>query len=186
MNDGPPNDSLAWETRDAETAYSCPGFDVVHEDVRLPDGTETAFDSIDEPEAVVVLPFTTEGRVVVIEEWRQAVGRVNRGFPAGTVESGEKLKTAARRELTEETGYEANRVEHLTTVEPLNGLANSVHHHFVAHGCRPTGEQRLDENESIRVETANFEDLLSALAAGELRDGRSALCLLYYARFGDD
>ncbi|EMA35721.1 NUDIX hydrolase [Halococcus hamelinensis] len=173
----------AWETLTTETAYDCSAFEVVHESVRLPDGTETGFDTVREPEAVVVLAFTPDDEVVVIEEWRQAVGRTNRGLPAGTLEPDEDPKTAAKRELTEETGYVAGRVEPLTTVEPSNGLANSVHHHFVAHDCRPTGERNLDADESIRVETADYDDLLSALAVDDLRDGRSALCLLYYDRF---
>ena len=183
MSDPDESDPLAWETLDATTAYSCPGFEVVNETVRLPDGTETDFDSVDEPAAVVVLAFTPSEEVVVIEEWRQAVKRVSRGLPAGTVEPVEDLETTARRELEEETGYETDSVEHLASVEPLNGLANSVHHHFVAHGCRPTGTQELDDNESIRVGTATFRDLLEGVATGELRDGRSALCLLYYAQF---
>src|SRR5699024_5925552 len=141
-------------------------------------------DSVDDPDAAVVLGFTPEGKVVVIEEWRQAVNRTSRGLPAGTLEPGEEPETAARRELEEETGYVADRIERLTTVEPLNGLANSVHHHFVARGCRPTGERDLDENESIRVDTADYNELLAALADDDLRDGRSALCLLYYHRFG--
>ena len=177
-------DPLAWETLESNTAYSCPGFEVVHERVRLPDGTDTGFDSVADPAAVVVLGFTLEGEVVVIEEWRQAVERVSRGLPAGTVESGEGVEQAARREFEEETGYIAAEMELLTTVEPLNGLADSVHHHFVAHGCRPTGSRELDDNESIRVDTAEYDDLLGALADDDLRDGRSALCLLYHARFG--
>ncbi|PSQ64380.1 MAG: NUDIX hydrolase [Halobacteriales archaeon SW_9_67_24] len=181
------DDPLAWETRDSRLAYSCSGFDVVNETVELPDGTETDFDYVDEPAAVVVLALTPDDRVVVIEEWREAVGRMNRGFPAGTVEPGDDdFQTTAQRELEEETGYVADELDHLTTVEPLNGLANSVHHHFVARGCRPTGDQRLDDDESIRVETTTRENLLDALAAGELRDGRTALCLLHHERFADD
>jgi len=80
------SEELAWETLAAETAYGCPCFDIVHEDVRLPDGTETDFDFLREGDSVVVLPLTGDGDVVVIEEWRQAVKRVNRGLPAGGVE----------------------------------------------------------------------------------------------------
>lgn len=177
-------DELAWETLDSRVAYECPGFDVRHDEVRLPDGTETEFDYLTEPPAVVVLPFTPEHEVVLIEEWRHAVGRVNRGLPVGTVEADDDdLTAAARRELAEETGHEAGAVEPLTTVEPANGIANSVHHYFVAHDCEPTAEQDLDFNESIRVETTAFDDLLASVRDGELRDGRSAVGIMYYALF---
>ena len=71
-------DELAWETLATETDYTCPGFDVTVDDVRLPDGTEAEYHYVSEPPSVVVLPFTTDGDVVVIEEWRQAVGQIGR------------------------------------------------------------------------------------------------------------
>jgi ADP-ribose pyrophosphatase len=180
-------DPLAWETLASTTDYDCPGFAVRRDEVRLPDGTETEFHSVTDDPSVVVLPFTTDGDVVVIEEWRQAVGRVNRGLPAGGVEPGDgdgegaDLAATARRELTEETGYEAAAVEHLVAQEPSNGLFDTVFHYFVAHGCEPTGEQALDANESIRVGTAGFDELREAALTGDLRDGRSALGILHYA-----
>lgn len=178
-------DGLAWETLGSTVGYTCPGFDVRHEDVRLPDGTETDFDYVDERPAVIVLPFTPVGDVVYIEEWRQAVDRVNCGFPAGTTEPyDEDLEAAARRELVEETGHEADDVEHLVTVEPSNGIANSVHHHFVARGCTPTATQQLDDDESIRVGTANYTSLIADLEAGKLLDGRAVTALSYYETFG--
>ena len=178
-------DELAWETLATDVAYSCPGFDVVHEDVRLPDGTETDYDYVTEPPAVVILPFTPAGEVVVIEEWRQAVDRVNRGLPAGGVEPDDAdLAAAARRELREETGYRADALDPLLTVEPANGIADSVHHFFVAHGCTP-GERNPDPDESIRVGTTALGTLREAVADGELRDGRAALAVLYHGAFGD-
>ena len=77
------DDTLRWETLDTEHDYTCPGFDVRRDDVELPDGTDTDYHYVDESPAVVVLPLTPDGEIVVIEEWRQAVGRVNRGLPAG-------------------------------------------------------------------------------------------------------
>ena len=178
-------DPLAWETLDSTVAYTCPGFDVRHETVRLPDDTETDFDYLAEPPAVVVLPFTSEGRVVLIEEWRQAVGRVNRGLPAGTVESEDAdLEAAARRELREETGYEGERMESLLTVEPINGVADSVHHYFLAEECEPTGSQDLDVDESIRTVTKSYETFREAVRAGEMRDGRAVLALACYELAG--
>jgi ADP-ribose pyrophosphatase len=173
-------DPLQWATLDTGIDYTCPGFDVRRDDVRLPDGTETDYHYVDESPAVVILPLTPDGDVVVIEEWRQAVGRVNRGLPAGSMEGDEEPADAARRELREETGYEADRVEPLLTTEPSNGIANSVHHHFVAHGCEPTADQQLDDNESIRVDVADYDDYLDSVVNDELDDGRSALAIMHY------
>lgn len=176
------DDPLAWETVEASVAYECDGFEVVSQTVRLPDGTETDFDYLSEAPAVVILPLTDDGDVVVIEEWRQAVGRVNRGLPAGSVEpDDDDLAVAARRELTEETGYEADAVEHLLTAEPANGATNSVHHYYLATGCTPTAEQSLDSDESIRVATEDLATLREAALAEELRDGRAVTALCYHA-----
>ncbi|MDS0259442.1 NUDIX hydrolase [Haloarcula sp. S1CR25-12] len=178
------SEDLAWETIVADIAYSCPGFDIVHEDVTLPDGTETDFDFLREGDSVVVLPFTPDGDVVVIEEWRQAVKRVNRALPAGSMEADDAEPAAAvDRELREETGYEAESVQHLYTAEPANGYADSVFHYFLAEGCEPTAQQELDFNESIRVERTAFSDLLESVRSGDLRDGRSAVGVMYYALF---
>ncbi len=173
---------LSWETLGSETEYTCPGFDVVRDDVRLPDGTETDFHYVTEPPSVVVLPFTDSGDVVVIREWRQAVGRVNYGLPAGGLEADDTdVRSAAKRELSEETGYEAGAVEELASYEPANGLFDSTYRYVVAYGCTPGAKQNLDHNESIAAETVGFDELKRRATLGELRDGRSALAILQYA-----
>ena len=186
-------DDLSWETLDSAVDYTCPGFDVRRDEVRFPSGETDGFHYVDEPPAVVVLPLTPDGDAVVIDEWRQAVGRVNRGIPAGTMEpedegdesadgdpTDDAIERAAARELAEETGYEAEAFERLTTVEPTNGMADSVHHHVLATGCEPTAERELDHNESISVETVPYDDLLAAVVDDELRDGRAVTAVLWY------
>jgi ADP-ribose pyrophosphatase len=193
---------LSWETLDSDIDYACPGFDVRRDEVRFPNGETDGFHYVDEPPAVVVLPLTPDGDAVVIDEWRQAVGRVNRGIPAGTMEpedgggadggdteepadggggaTEDAIERAAARELAEETGYEADAFERLTTVEPTNGMANAVHHHVLATGCEPSADRDLDHNESISVETVPYDDLLAAVVDGGLRDGRAVTAVLWY------
>jgi ADP-ribose pyrophosphatase len=174
---------LSWETLERGVAYSCDGFDIVNETVRLPDGEETEFDYLSEGESVVVLPFTEYGKVVVIDEWREAVDRINRGFPAGGIEDGEAIEAAARRELREETGYEAGKLSHMMTVEPANGFSDAVFHYYVARECTRTSRQNLDGDESIRTDTTTLDELVTSVRDGELRDGRTAFGVVYYALF---
>lgn len=175
--------NLAWETLESSVAYTCGGFDVVNDTVRLPDGETGEFDYLSSSESVVILPFTPDGDVVLIEEWRHAVGRCNRALPAGNLEPGESPETAVHRELREETGYETDDIDHLTTVEPANGFSDAVFHYYVARDCEATASQDLDENESIEVGKASFSSLLDDLEAGDLRDGRSAHGIAHYALF---
>ena len=178
-------EDLRWETLSSETDYACPGFAVRRDAVRLPDGTEAAFHVVVDDPSVVVLPFTPDGDVVVIDEWRQAVGRVNRGLPAGGLEPGDAdLAGAARRELEEETGYVAGSVEPLVTLEPANGIGDFAFTYVVAWDCRPDGEPDRDHNESIAVTTMAWDELLERVLAGELRDGRSVLGVYHAALSG--
>jgi ADP-ribose pyrophosphatase len=174
---------LPWETMDSEVGYSCDGFDIVSQEVRLPDGETTDFDYLSEAESVVILPFTPYGKVVVIDEWRQAVQRLNRGLPAGSVEEGEGPDDAAQRELREETGYEAGKLTHMTTMEPANGFSDAVFHYYVARECEEGGEQDLDHDESISVDTVTLDGLVESTRDGEIRDGRTAFAVIYYSLF---
>ncbi|MFA9518321.1 NUDIX hydrolase [Halopenitus sp. H-Gu1] len=175
-------EELSWETIGTDIDYTCPGFDVRRDEVRFPDGTDGEYHYIEEPPAVVVLPFTPEDDVVVIDEWRQAVGRVNRGLPAGTIESTDEgdVEAAAARELAEETGYVADSFERLIDVEPSNGITNSRHHHVLARGCEPTADRNLDGNESIAVDVVAYDDLLADVVDGTIVDGRTAMAVLYH------
>lgn len=165
------------ETIASESVYESTDFAVVRDTVRADSGDTYTVEYVSEPPAVVVYPFTTDGEVVVVDEWRQPVGRVNRGLPAGSVEDTEDIETAAKRELREETGFEASEVEHVRSVEPTNGLSDSVHHHVEAFGCTPTATQDLDSDERIVPTTVPEAALREALNSGDMRDGRTALAV---------
>lgn len=180
------DDPLSWSITDRTVAYSCPGFDVIREEVQLPDGTKTDFDYVQEPPSVVIIPFTDDEEIVVIDEWRHAVRRRNRGFPAGTAEpEDEDLVETAHRELREETGYSAEFIEPLGAFEPANGLLAIQHNYFVAHGCTPRGDPDHDHDETIVVDTTRWSTLRDAALDGLIADGRTVLGILYYDAIED-
>ena len=96
------DETAEWVTRASAIDYECPGFEIRKDDVTLPDGTDTDYHYVDESPAVVILPFldseeASTREVVTIREWRQAVGRTNRGLPAGSIEGDEDVLVAAQR-----------------------------------------------------------------------------------------
>jgi len=95
--------------------------------------------------------LTAEGELVLIDEYRHGGGAVVRGLPAGTVEPGEDPQAAMRRELEEETGYEAEAWIALPSMWANPAIMNNRAHSFLALGARPTGVRNLDPGEIIEV-----------------------------------
>lgn len=175
------DDPLAWETLDRERAFRCEAFEVYTERVRLPDGAQSRFDYVVEPPSAVVLPFTTDGDVVALEEYRHAVGHVALGLPGGSREPEDAdLAATAARELREEAGLVAGSLRALAVTEPANGLLASERHYFVATGCTPAADHARDRDESIRLAVLPFEDLLERIRAGSVRDERTVTAALRY------
>lgn len=173
--------ALRWETLDRERSHTCSAFEVFTDRVRLPDGSESRFDFVREPPSAVVLGLTMDEEVVVVEEYRHAVGRIALGLPGGSAEPGdEDMSETAARELYEEAGYRAAMFEALLVAEPANGLLDSVRYYFVARGCRHVGETDRDADESMRVRTMRLSELLDLVRRGEVRDERTVTAALMY------
>lgn len=173
--------ALAWETLERTSVHVCEAFEVFTDRVRLPSGEEARFDFVREPSSAVVLGLTPDDRVVVLDEYRHATGRVALGLPGGSAEpSDASMVETAERELLEEAGYRGESFERLLVAEPANGLLDSVRHYFVAHDCEPAGETDRDRDESMRVTTVAYDDLLERVVAGEVRDERTVTGVLIH------
>ena len=141
---------------------------------------ETAFDAdkVSFGSSVVILPVLDDGRVLLIRQWRAAVGGWVIEAPAGRVEEGETPEHAALRELEEETGYRASRLEPLYAAYVTPGYSDEVQYAFIAYGLTPT-RQSLEEDEIIRLAPMRPEEYL-AHASGERLDLKTvALVALY-------
>ncbi|MDQ2052914.1 NUDIX hydrolase [Natronolimnohabitans sp. A-GB9] len=174
------DDTTPPDKQETTVPYSGESFDVCREIV-AGDHEEFAVEYLDTDDAVTVIAFTPDDRVLVVEEWRQSVDRFDIGLPGGQLEADDADPAeAASRELREETGYEADRLIPMQSFEPLNSLLNTTIHLFVAEGCQPTGTRDPDVDEQIRVRTEPLETLIAQIHDGTIIDMKTAVTLLYY------
>lgn len=146
-------------------------FDVRRETVRLPSGLEQTIDAIDHPGAVAVVARDARGRLLVVRQYRHATGRWLVEIPAGRLEAGEDPRTAAERELEEETGYRAERVELMREFFPAPGFCSERMTLFAAHGCTrlPGGGRPSDDDEELEVDWIDPREVLAERAQGDAK-----------------
>ncbi len=139
-------------------------------------------DIVVHPGAAVVLPFLDDGRIVLIRNYRVAVGDALLEVPAGTLDPSELSAECAARELTEETGYRAGRVEPLLSIYSTPGIMTERMYIFTARDLI-TGQRSLDDGEQIELAPLLYADALAAISDGRIVDGKTIVALLYYDRF---
>lgn len=153
---------------------------VVHltvEEVRLPNGETVQLEIIRHRGAAAVVPLKANGDVVLIRQYRHAVGGYIYEVPAGVLMAGEGPEACARREAEEETGYQIERLSRLTTIFTTPGFCDEQIHLFVGTGLVPV-ERRLERAEVIEVVELPFAEAMEAVREGRIQDAKSVAALL--------
>jgi len=166
-----------------ETLYQGRVFRLVRERVTLANGTTTDLDVIRHPGAAAVVPFLDADTVLLLRQYRHAVGETIWEIPAGTLEPPESAEDCARRELTEETGYRAGKWRRLGPLLPLPGYADERITLFAAADLTPA-DQRLDADEVLTVQPVPVKTALEMIGAGEIIDGKTIVGLYRAAMAG--
>jgi len=157
-------------------------FSVVRVTLQDDEGQEIIRDVVEHPGAACVIPMLDKDTVVLVEQWRAGSKKSLWEIPAGTLDANEDPLTCAARELTEETGYTAGKIEHLFTMYPSPGILDEKMHIFIATDLK-AGEQSLDGDEKINVKSFTFKDLRIQLKANNLKDGKTIAALGYLMVF---
>ena len=154
--------------------------EVTTEIVDLPNGRRVEFDLVRHPGAAAVVPFMDDGRVLLIRQFRFATGGEILEIPAGKLDPGEAPEACAARELEEETGYRAGRLERLGSIWTTPGFCDEIIHLYAAFDLE-RADQRLEPDEIIELVPTPLADALDSLS-GPLVDGKTATALLLAAR----
>ncbi len=166
---------------DPDTLFTGRRFHIVRRQFNVA-GQEHTHEIIKHPGAALILPVRYDGQLVLIHNYRPAVQTELLEIPAGTLEPDETPAECAARELTEETGYRAERLAPLLSFYSTPGILDEQMHLFLATGLSP-GPTAHDASEQIRVTTMTLADALEAVRAGRVTDGKTIVALLYYDRF---
>ncbi|HXF70019.1 MAG TPA: NUDIX hydrolase [Thermoflexus sp.] len=149
--------------------------------VRLPSGGTAIREVVEHRGAVAIVPILDSGQVALVRQFRYAIGTVSLEIPAGTLEPGEDPLVCARRELEEETGYQAARWERLGVIWPTPGYSTEEIVLFIARDLTP-GPAQPEFDETLSVVTMSWPEIWAAIDEGRLRDAKSIVALTWAAR----
>ncbi|MCE5241452.1 NUDIX hydrolase [bacterium] len=155
---------------------------VVVDTVRLPDGREATREVIHHNGAVGMVPLTDDGQVLLVRQWRHATGRALLEIPAGALAHGEEPDACACRELAEETGCVARRLDVLTVLYTAPGYVGEAITIYLARDLHPQ-DAMGDDDENVQVVPLPFEEAVARCLGGEICDGKTIAALLLAREF---
>lgn len=172
----PEDDPLQEDTLDSEQVFRGVLLDVRRDRVRLPDGSQSTREYIRHPGAAVIVAVRPDGQLVFERQYRYPLRRSFLELPAGKLDAGEDMLVCARRELREETGFEAAQWKHLGVIHLCIGYSDERIEVFLARDLRDVGND-LDDEEFLEVLALPVAEAEQAVLRGDITDAKTTAAL---------
>lgn len=143
-------------------------------EVEMPNGHLTTHEVIRHPGAVAIVALDTTGKVLLVRQYRTALGRVVVEIPAGKIDPGETPEEAVHRELEEETGCKCGEIRRLCSIAVAVGYSDEIIHIYMATDIEP-GEPDPDEDEFLITEWVEIESLIDSVLDGRIEDSKTVI-----------
>lgn len=168
---------LSEKTLSSETVYDGRIIRVRRDIIELPDGKTAVREVVDHNGGAGVAALDDDGALLLVRQLRYPLGEETLEVPAGKLEKGEDPACAIVRELREETGCTADRIEYLGVNYPTPGYCAEKLYLYLATGLH-AGAQQLDEDEYLNVERVPFAEVVRRIYANEIRDSKTVAAVL--------
>jgi ADP-ribose pyrophosphatase len=152
---------------------------LVARDLVLPNGRRTKFHIVEHPGAVAIVPVHANGDVVLLRQFRPTIGEEIYEIPAGTIEKGEAPLATAKREIIEETGFQAKRWSKIGEFYTAPGFCTELMHVYLAKGLS-AAQLPGDEDEILKPVRMSLSAALKLIRTGKIRDAKTIAGLLIY------
>lgn len=160
----------------SETLFTGRVFSVTRDRVRLPHGVDATLDMVRHRGSAVLLPMPDADSLMLVRQYRHALGFPVWEIPAGTLEEGENAEEGARRECHEEVGYWPGRVELLASLYPSPGYTTEVMHFYkLTELSLPDAAAEQDPDEHLEVRTVRLDELAAMIRAGDIVDMKTVV-----------
>lgn len=153
--------------------------DFYSDTIEIDNEKQVVFDFIKHNGASAMVAVDSDGKILMVRQYRNAIDNYTLEIPAGSKDPGEDNITCAIRECEEETGYKPNNVKHLIDVHTSVAFCNELIKVYYSNDLTAT-KQNLDEDEYIDIESHSLNDLVSMIYAGEITDAKTIAALLAY------
>lgn len=165
-----------------ELMYKGAILDIYKDTMQFANGTTEEWDFVSHRKgAAAVLPVLSDGRVILVRQYRNALERETLELPAGCRDSlDEDTKLTAARELEEETGYHSDQISFLLSLRTTVAFCDEFVDVYLAENLVP-GEQHLDDSESIDVEIYSLDEVCEMIYAGKMQDSKTVAAILAYS-----
>jgi ADP-ribose pyrophosphatase len=140
---------------------------------------QVVFDFIEHKGASAMIPVDSDGNILMVRQYRNAIDSYTLEIPAGGLNPGEDNLACAIRECEEETGYKANNVQHLLDVHTTVAFSNELIKVYYSNDLT-VSRQNLDEDEYVDVKRYSLEELMSMIYSGKITDAKTIAGLLAY------
>jgi ADP-ribose pyrophosphatase len=186
-NDKPNGAKAGWQLRGSEARFENAIFRLREDAVEV-DGKQIKYAYVERDEAVIVVPVTNAGEIVMLKQYRYPVDEWCLEIPAGGTHDAcdVALEEVVRKELREEIGGTAKSIRYVDYFYSANSLTDEKCHVFLAEGVELTKEQKTEATESIKIQLVPADEALALARDGKMKTGPCALALLLCAPLLED